>query len=436
MEKMVFGTATASFQIEGGAKERGRCIWDSFCEVPGAVDGGDDGQVACDHFHRYAEDVALMEDLGVDSYRFSISWPRIFPEKGRYSPEGMGFYQKLVAGLKARGISPCVTLYHWDLPQWAQDLGGWENRECIDWMLDYSRACFEALGADVVQWITFNEPFCTAFMGNLEGVHAPGKRDVTAALAVAHHLLVAHGEIVQQYRGLSLPGEIGITLNFTPSLPASDAYADGLAWRLQDDYANRWFLEPLFKGRYPEALAAVFAARGCDYAFVREGDFATMGQPLDFLGVNYYFSVRPAFDATRLLLNREAYTGLPQTAMGWDITPEALGRLVHMIRDEYTDLPLYITENGSAFEDVVEDGKVHDAGRVDYLRRHLQAVEALNAEGMDIRGYYAWSLLDNFEWARGYSRRFGLVYVDFETQQRIPKDSFGVFKDYIKARKG
>lgn len=439
MSKVLFGTATASFQIEGGGKEGGRtpCIWDTFCDTPGKVLNMDNGLVACDHYHKYKEDIALMKELGVESYRFSIAWPRIFPAKGQYNPEGMQFYKNVITELENQGIAPAVTLYHWDLPQWAQDLGGWENRDSADWYLEYAAKCFAELGDRVAMWITHNEPWCASFLSNFEGQHAPGNTDLEKALRVAHHLLLSHGKTVEHYRKTGLKAPIGITLNPSMVYPASDSYADKLACTLKDGYSSRWFYEPLFKGRYPDDAAALFAARcGTAYEFVQQGDLELISLPIDFLGVNYYTHSIVEFSPGDYLLSKAAYTDLPRTAMGWDVIPQALYDLVAVIRRDYTDIPVYITENGAAYPDTLEGDAVHDADRVDYLNQHLAMVEKMNANGLNVAGYYYWSFMDNFEWAFGYSRRFGLVYIDYENgQKRIPKDSFYAYQKYIAAHK-
>ncbi|WOC32686.1 MULTISPECIES: GH1 family beta-glucosidase [Caproicibacterium] len=438
MEPFVFGTATAAYQIEGGVQEGGRglSIWDTFSRQPGKMKDGATGEVACDYYHRWKDDLALMKQLGIDSYRFSIAWPRIFPQQGVYNPEGMQFYKEILLELRRLGISAAVTLYHWDLPQWAQNLGGWDNRDCAQWFADYAQKCFAELDGLVTLWITHNEPFCASFVSNLEGRHAPGNRDLEKALRAAHHLLLSHGLAVQAYRKMGGRHQIGITLNLAPVYPATASFADGLACAAQDAYQNRWFLEPLFHGQYPQDFCMLLSARcATDFDFVQPGDFAVMQAPLDFLGVNFYTRNVVEFDPTALLLQHPAYTDLPKTEMGWDVCPETLTDLLRSIRT-YTKLPVYITENGSAWQDTVTDGAVHDPQRADYLLRHLQVLAQANREGLNVAGYYYWSFLDNLEWARGYSKRFGLVYVDYRTQRRIPKDSFFAYRDFIAAQRG
>ena len=434
----IFGTATASFQIEGALAEDGRtpCIWDTFCAQPGRVANGDNGSVACDHYHRYKEDISLMAELGIDSYRFSIAWPRIFPRQGEYNEKGMRFYRSILEELKRHGISAAVTLYHWDLPQWAQDKGGWENRECAGWFLEYADKCFEKLGGGVDMWITHNEPWCASFLSHFLGNHAPGNTNLEKALIVAHHLLLSHGMAVKRYREEAHNGKIGIVLNPAVVYAESDSFRDRLAQTIYDGCYNRWFLDPLFKKSYPADAAALFAARcGTNFDFIHQGDFDVIAEPIDILGINFYARTVTRYNSAGYLLTADGYADLPKTAMGWEVSPETLVDLMRMLRGKYTDLPVYITENGCAFKDNIENGSVNDTRRVDYLLRHLKAVEDINHEGLGIAGYYHWSFLDNFEWAHGYSKRFGLVYVDYDTQERIRKDSFYAYRDYISAKK-
>ena len=435
-KSFVFGVATSSYQIEGAFDEDGRTpsIWDTFSKTEGKVFNGDNGDVACDHYHRYKEDVAIIKELGVDSYRLSIAWPRIFPEPGVYNAKGMAFYKKLLTELKNNGIKSAVTLYHWDLPQWLQDRGGWEVRESVEWFMEFARSCFTELDDLVDMWITHNEPWCASLLSNALGEHAPGKRDIFAALKVAHHILLSHGMAVGLYKRLGLKKPIGITLNLSPSYPASNKYSDILAASNSDGFANRWFLDPIFKGSYPFDMANLFAARSCDFGFIMEGDFEAIGEKCDFLGVNYYNRSLVEFNSMTLTLASGAYSNYKKTDMGWDVSPDEFIDLIQMIRDKYTDLPIYITENGSAWKDIVENGEVHDMDRIDYLNRHLEAVSKMNDKGLNVAGYFYWSLMDNFEWGYGYSKRFGLVYVDFESQERIKKDSYYKYQQIIKAR--
>lgn len=435
-KNFIFGVATSSYQIEGAFDEGGRTasIWDTFSSIKGKVFNMDNGDVACDHYHRYKEDVNIIKELGVDSYRLSIAWPRIFPEPNKYNAEGMEFYKKLLTELKQKDIKTSVTLYHWDMPQWLQDMGGWEVRESVQLFLDYAEKCFTELDSLVDMWITHNEPWCAAMLSNAVGEHAPGKKDISAALKVAHHILMSHGETVRLYHKLGFSKQIGITLNLTPAYPASNSFTDKLAASNMDGYFNRWFLEPIFKSSYPLDIVNLYSARCVDFSFIKEGDFDIIGEKCDFLGINYYNRSLVTFDSMSLILCTGAYSEYPKTAMGWDISPSEFIDLIKMVREKYTDLPIYITENGSAWEDIAHDKQVHDVERVDFLVKHLQAVAKMNQMGLNICGYYCWSLMDNFEWAYGYSKRFGIVYVDFETQERIKKDSYYKYAEIIKNR--
>ena len=434
-----FGVATSSYQIEGAAAEDGRTpsIWDTFCRTPGSVYGGQTGDVACDHYHRYREDVGILRELGVDSYRFSVSWSRVFPAYGVYNPKGMEFYRNLVRELRQSGIEPVATLYHWDLPTWADERGGWLNRDSVLWFRDYAEKAFEELGDSVKFWITHNEPFCASILGYGLGIHAPGHKNMGEALVAAHHILLSHGVAVQVFRGCGFSdSKIGITLNLTPASPASNVKEDIEAASRADGLSNRWFLDPVFRSSYPEDMKQAFGrlADGCD--FIKDGDLQTISATNDFLGVNYY---------TRSLVKHVQdgflnYQEVPAdrantTAMGWEICPQALHDLVLRLRKEYTDIPIYITENGAAFEDVLTSDKhVHDTQRTDYIKAHLTAIADANAQGANVRGYFLWSLLDNFEWAYGYSKKFGIVRVDFETQERSLKDSASWYKHAISSR--
>ena len=432
----IFGVATSAYQIEGAYNEDGRTpsIWDTFSKTEGKVFNMDNGDVACDHYHKYKEDVAIIKELGVDSYRLSIAWPRIFPEPGKYNPKGMAFYKSLLSELKQNGIKTAVTLYHWDLPQWLQDMGGWETRESTGLFVEYAKKCFEELDDLTDLWITHNEPWCASILSNALGQHAPGKKDISAAIKVAHHLLLSHGMAVRLYHSLGYKKPIGITLNLTPCYPASNSFQDMLASSNSDGVANRWFLEPIFKGNYPLDIVNLYAGRSADFGFIKEGDFEIIGEKCDFLGVNYYNRSISEFDSMSLTLSSGAYSNYPKTDMGWDISPDEFIDLIKMLRDKYTDLPIYITENGSAWVDVIEDEQIHDKGRTNYLVSHLQAVAKMNEMNLNVAGYYCWSLLDNFEWGHGYNQRFGIVHVDFETQKRRKKDSYHKYNEIIKTR--
>ena len=437
-DSFIFGTGTASYQIEGGFNEGGRTpsIWDTFTKISGNTFMGDTGEVACDHYHRFKEDVELLNEIGVDSYRLSISWSRIFPLKGQYNPEGIKFYRDLIHKLKENNIISSVTLYHWDLPQWAQDLGGWENRECVYWFQDYCIKVFEELGQDVSMWTTHNEPFCAALVGNYMGVHAPGKKDLKSALVVSHHLLLSHGLVVRAFRKFQFENSsIGITLNLTPATAASKDEKDIIAAKMSDGFVNRWFLDPVLKGRYPKDMIEFYEKMVGVLDFIEEGDLAIISTDMDFLGINYYTRNIVKYSEGDQLKFQGIDGGSEKTEMGWEICPSSLYQLLVRIKDEYTKLPLYITENGAAFDDsVTKDNKIHDIDRINYIKAHLQVLQEFIEVGGNLKGYYLWSFMDNFEWAYGYSKRFGMVYINYDTQERILKDSALWYKNVIKNR--
>ncbi|NCT89363.1 beta-glucosidase [Cellulomonas sp. APG4] len=450
----VWGAATAAFQIEGASHEDGRTdsIWDTFCRVPGAVANGDDGTVACDHYHRVDEDVALMAELGLDAYRFSVAWPRVLPEPGVVNQKGLDFYGRLVDRLLERGITPWLTLYHWDLPQYLEDRGGWASRDVVGRFTDYALTVQEALGDRVRHWTTLNEPWCSAFLGYGGGQHAPGRQEPQAAVSAAHHLLLAHGQAVRALRSVRPTAQLGITLNMAVFDPADpDDAADLRAADRSDAALNRVFAEPLFRGTYPQAAVDAFASAGAELP-VHDGDLEIIAAPLDFLGINYYTGhlvtghSPEAADRLTATAPVERVTSnpnvgvddvvtlsrsLPRTAMDWEVQPEGLRRVLERVQRDWSGpagVALYVTENGSAYDDVVgPDGEVEDEERTRYLLDHLDAVERAHEAGVDVRGYFAWSLLDNFEWAYGYAKRFGIVHVDFDTLERTPKRSAQVF---------
>ncbi|WP_420033799.1 GH1 family beta-glucosidase [Streptomyces sp. cg28] len=441
----LWGSATASYQIEGAVREDGRTpsIWDTFSHTPGKVLNGDTGDVAVDHYHRWRDDVRLMADLGLTAYRFSVAWPRVQPTgRGPAVQRGLDFYRGLVDELLAHGIKPVATLYHWDLPQELENAGGWPVRDTAYRFAEYATLVGEALGDRVEQWVTLNEPWCSAFLGYGSGVHAPGRTDPAAALRAAHHLNLGHGLATSALRGV-LPGRAQIGLSLNPSVvrPLTDDPADLDAKRRIDALANRVFTGPLLKGAYPEDLIAD-TARVTDWSFVQDGDTGIIHQPLDFIGLNYYTPAivsAPRAERTGPRLDGHGggdhspwpasediefhHVNEDKTAMGWPVDPTGLSDLLLDYTAQAPGVPLYVTENGAAYDDVVVDGAVHDPERVRYLHAHLGAVHDAIARGADVRGYFLWSLLDNFEWAYGYSKRFGAVYVDYETQQRIPKSS-------------
>ena len=457
-DDFVFGSATASYQIEGAVHEGGRgpSIWDTFSHTPGAVLGGDTGDVAADHYHRVAEDVALMKDLGLQAYRFSVAWPRIQPTgTGEPNPEGLAFYSDLVDRLLAAGIKPVVTLYHWDLPQALEDEGGWSNRQTAYRFAEYARIVARALGDRVDTWSTLNEPWCSAFLGYASGVHAPGVTDDERALRAVHHLNLAHGLAARAIRDELGDGvTISITLNLHLFSPASDAPDDVEAFRRVNTIGNEVFLQPLLEGRYPADVRAD-TAHVSDWSFVQEGDLELIRVPIDLLGLNYYddavvrHGVAPVGDGEpgpdgHKTSRHIPWVGAdevewvprpgPRTAMDWGIHPEGLTRMLVDISRRYPGQPLAITENGAAFYDEVTDGRVHDQDRVDYLHDHLDAVGAALDAGADVRGYFVWSLMDNFEWAYGYDRRFGIVHVDYPTGTRTLKDSALWYAEAVRAR--
>lgn len=441
-----FGSATASYQVEGAFDEDGRkpSIWDTFSKTPGKVWNGDTGDVACDHYHRLEADLDLMADLGLDAYRFSLAWPRIIPAgTGAVNQAGIDFYNRLIDGLLARDIKPVATLYHWDLPQPLEDAGGWPVRATADAFEEYARVVGAAFGDRVATWTTLNEPWCTAYLGYGQGGHAPGRKEPAAALAAVHHLNLAHGRAVRALRETSTGDpDYSITLNLHVIRGAGDTGAEAV--RRTDALANRAFTHPILKGEYPADLLED-TAHVTDWSFVHDGDLATINQPLDVLGVNYYSTMtvrmwdgktpRQSADGHKPSAGGTAWPGSddvvefleqpgPYTAMGWNIAPDGLEDLLWSLHEEFGGLPLMVTENGAAFDDVVSpDGAVHDPDRIDYLRRHFTAAHRAMSRGVDLRGYFVWSLLDNFEWAYGYAKRFGIVRVDFDTLERTMKDS-------------
>jgi beta-glucosidase len=431
----VWGVATAAYQIEGAIAEDGRkpSIWDTFAATPGKVAHGDTGAVACDHYHRWEADLDLMQRLGVHAYRFSVAWPRVIPDgTGAVNERGLDFYDRLVDGLLARGIEPFATLYHWDLPQPLQDAGGWPWRGIVEPFVAYADAVTRRLGDRVSAYATLNEPWCSAVLGYDFGAHAPGLQDRALGLRAAHHLLLAHGEALPVMRANAPRAKHGIVLNLNPGYPASDAPADAEAARRFDGFFNRWYLDPLLLGRYPEDL---WAGYGADVPDVADGDLAAIARPLDFLGVNYYNrTILAADDGPRGVRPVDAPADAEHTEMGWEVFPQGLTDLLVRIHREYPLPPVYLTENGAAYRDAVVDGRVDDPERVRYLDRHLRALHAAMAQGVDVRGYFAWSLMDNFEWAHGYGKRFGLVHVDYATQDRTPKTSATWYASAIAAQ--
>ncbi len=454
----LFGTATAAYQIEGSvhADGRGVSMWDTFSHTAGRTTNGDTGDIACDHYLRYDEDLDLMTELGVGAYRFSVSWPRIQPTgKGPANAEGLDFYRRLVDGLRARGIVPALTLYHWDLPQPLQDAGGWSERETAYRFAEYAAIVSQALGDAVGMWITLNEPWCSAWLGYGSGVHAPGITDIGLAGAAHHHLLLGHGEAVAAIRSAVPGAQVGLSLNLGVPRAATSHPDDVAAARRADGNQNRMFLDPLLKGSYPADMLEHYRSRQPGFSVVRDGDLDVISRPVDFLGINFYSPGTVADPARAAEANAAGYCvpadgpdalaadlrllsvtrpEFSQTRMGWEIEPAALTELLTRVHEEYGPVPILVTENGAAFDDyLAPDGVVRDPGRISYLEGHLRAVLRARQAGADVRGYFVWSLLDNFEWALGYSKRFGLIWVDYPTGTRIPKDSFRWYAETVRS---
>jgi beta-glucosidase len=429
--EFVWGAATSSYQIEGAVREdgRGESIWDRFTSRPGAILNGDDGSVACDSYHRYPEDVHLMRELGLNGHRFSIAWPRVLPDgRGRVNPAGLDHYDRFVDALLEAGIEPFVTLYHWDLPQTLEDRGGWPARATVDAYAGYVEVVVARLGDRVRHWITQCEPWVIGWLGYGSGEHAPGRRSEDDALAAAHHVLLGHGRAVEVIRRASPGAEVGITIDLVAFHPLTESAEDLAAVARADGLRNRWILDPILRGGYPGDVADRLSAVA---PLVEEGDLQAIAAPLDFIGVNYY---------TRNIVRADPAGGEPitvpaegseHTEMGWEVYPDGLYELLTRLRDEYDLPPVYVTENGAAFADHRNGNGVEDSRRSSYVDGHLTALARAVADGVDVRGYFLWSLLDNFEWALGYSRRFGIVYVDFRTLERIPKDSYRWYRDLI-----
>ncbi|MFD1147784.1 glycoside hydrolase family 1 protein [Saccharothrix hoggarensis] len=445
-EGFVWGAATAAFQIEGATTVDGRTasIWDTFCKLPGAVVGGDTGDPAADHYNRVDEDVQLMVDLGLHAYRFSTAWPRIRPDAGPVNQLGLDFYSRLVDKLLENNITPWLTLYHWDLPQTLEDEGGWANRDTAYRFAEYAESVVGALGDRVDNWTTLNEPWCSSLLSYAAGIHAPGRQEPEAAVAAVHHLLLAHGLATAAIRDQAPNAKVGITLNMYPIIPADpDDPADLDAARRLDGLQNRIFLDPLFKGEYPADIVEDLEPYGFS-KHIRENDLEIISAPLDQLGVNYYAehfvsgTPEPEPEAPVQSNGRRPTgspwvgaehvsfpsRGLPRTAMDWEVQPDGLFKVLMRVHQDYPSIPLYVTENGAAYVDSInDDGSIDDPERLGYIESHLRAAHAAIEAGVDLRGYFAWSLMDNFEWAEGYAKRFGIVHVDYETQVRTPKMS-------------
>ncbi len=437
-----WGAATAAYQIEGAAHEdgRGESVWDRFSHTEGKVANGHTGDVACDHYHRVEADVKLMADLGLQTYRFSVAWPRVMPDgRSKVNRAGLDWYHRLVDLLLDNDITPCPTLFHWDLPTGLEDIGGFRNRDTVSWFADYGALMAQELGDRVTMWATFNEPWCYAYLGHATGVHAPGLRDDRAAVTVAHHQLLAHGLALQAMRAERDGLALGIVINPSGVVAEGSPTADADEMRMIDGIHNRWWFDATLRGEYP---ADVIERYGPLAEAIQPGDLDTISQPLDWIGINYYFDnlVRQAADQTSHMAEYPTVIGTEPTPtrtihtdMGWPITPDGLTDLLIRLDHDYPNLPpVYITENGAAYDDPVENGRCADPRRIDYLDLHLRAVRAAIDEGVDIRGYYQWSLLDNFEWALGYDKRFGIVHVDFDTLERTPRDSARWYAEVIR----
>jgi beta-glucosidase len=432
MSEFIWGVATSSYQIEGAANEggRGQSIWDTFCKVPGKVANFDNGDIACDHYHRYKEDLDLMKWMGVKAYRFSVAWPRVIPDGvGRVNEMGLDFYDRLIDSLLEREIAPWLTMYHWDLPEALQLRGGWNNREVVEWFGEYAEVLTSRFGDRVKNWMTLNEPLCSAWLGHLYGDMAPGIKDLQTALNVSHHLLMSHGLACQVIRSNVSEANVGIVINVTPAVPATDSQEDSNAAQLADGFDNRWFLDPVFGRTYPADVIDTLGAS----PEIHSGDMKLIAQDLDFLGVNFYFRQTVAADQNSKPLpirsvNRE---NVKRTAMNWEVHPQAFEEILLRISKEYSPKAIYITENGSAWNDEVINGEIIDDERIDYLARHLDVMRSAKNQGAPILGYFAWSFLDNFEWAYGYEKRFGLIYVDYKTQKRTPKKSAFFYRQLL-----
>jgi len=432
----LWGAATSAYQVEGSplADGAGASIWHRFSHTPGLVANGENGDVACDHYHRYETDVALMRELGLNAYRFSVSWSRVFPEgKGRVNEKGLDFYRRLVDALRAADIQPLITLFHWDLPAALDDRGGWLNHNIARWFAEYASVMYRALDDRQPIWATLNEPWVVTDGGYLHGPLAPGHRNWFETPIAAHNLLRAHGAAVAAYRAIG-KGRIGIVVNLEPKYPASESQQDKDAVVRADAYMNRQYLDPIFFGSYPKELAQLY---GEAWPPIQDSDFGEIRQKIDFIGVNYYTRGLTRHDDNRMIERAERVKNprAAYTETGWEVFPQGLTDILLWVRERYGHLPLYITENGAAFYDPpTADGTVEDPLRVDYLHRHLAAARDAMRRGVDLRGYFAWSLLDNFEWALGYAKRFGIIHVDFETQKRTMKASAKFYKEVIRTK--
>ena len=430
-KKFVWGAATSSYQIEGSTQidGRGQSIWDTFAATPGKTRNGENGDPGCDHYNRWESDLDLIKDMGLEAYRFSVAWPRVIPNgRGQVNEKGMAFYERLVDGLLERGITPWLTMYHWDLPQALEDKGGWPNRDTVHAFEEYAQVLSSRLGDRVKHWITHNEPWCTAFLGYGIGQFAPGLKSKKLELQTAHHLLFSHGLSVPIIRGNSKDAQVGLAPNLWPMYPASDSSEDEMAATRMDGFANRWYLDPIYGRGYPQDMLEAYTQ---DLPKIHDGDLAIIAAPTDFLGVNYYIRhvVKHSANENGLEILQ---TDLERTDMGWEIYPDGLRELMLRLKNDYPVKSLIVTENGSCFDDALVEGQIDDEGRRKYLERHLESAHAAIQEGAPLDGYFAWSLMDNYEWAEGYARRFGLVHVDFETQERTLKKSGLYYRNFLR----
>ncbi|MDN3392249.1 MAG: GH1 family beta-glucosidase [Pseudoalteromonas distincta] len=425
----VYGVATASFQIEGGYEHRLPCIWDTFCSTAGKIADNSHGHIACDHYNNWQQDIDLIESLGVDAYRLSISWPRVMTQDGKLNPVGVKFYTDILDELKRKNIKAFVTLYHWDLPQHLEDEGGWLNRKTAYAFEQYVELITNAFGTRVYSYATLNEPFCSAFLGYEIGIHAPGLVGKQYGKKAAHHLLLAHGLAMNVLNKTSPDTQNGIVLNFTPAYPLTDTQQDIDSAKYADDYLNQWYMKPIMDGKYPDIISQLPEDHLPD---IHPGDMELISQPIDYLGINFY--TRQVYKAHPTDIYEPIAPTGPLTDMGWEVYPQSFTDLLVSLNKTYTLPPIYITENGAAMPDTYNNGEVNDLDRLSYYNTHLNAVHNAVEQGVVIRGYFAWSLMDNFEWAEGYLKRFGIVYVDYKTQQRTIKNSGLAYKALISNR--
>lgn len=430
-----FGVATAAYQIEGATHigDRLDSIWDIYARESGRVIRNEDGTIACDHYHRWEEDIQLIKELGVDAYRLSIAWPRLITKSGDLNQAGIDFYRRILEKLKAENIAAYVTLYHWDLPQWLEDRGGWTNREIIYRFMDYADQVSDAFKGLVTAWATFNEPWCSAYLGYATADHAPGRTDIQAALQAAHHMMLAHGLACEKIRENDPEAKVGIVLNLAPAYPARQTPADQHAARLAEISQNDWFLLPLLAGKYPTELSELWPGVR---PTILSDDLRLIQQDLDFLGVNYYYRKFVTADGVTGFREAQLPETVERTTMGWEVYPQGLTDQLLKLKAQFPDLPpLYITENGLSSDDIVENGQIHDFQRIEYIQSHLTALSAAMMQGVDVRGYFAWSLMDNYEWSQGYEKRFGLYHVDYHSLKRTPKASALSYQSFLTERR-